>query len=335
MKHNPAQIDGMDWPIFMAFPKLAKVMQPVHICDLPSPVEPLKNLSKCAWIKRDDAIHPVYGGNKIRKFEFIASEIRDQQASHVYTFGGTGTNHGVATAVICQQLGVKASVITFDQPESNHVKQNQKAMKKFGSRVMNAGSIYWALAKFYLNPKRLNPRYYFLPAGGAAPIATFAYINAAFELKQQIARGDCPEPCEIYVAVGSSSTLAGLTLGCQLAGLKTKVIGIQVFNAHIGPIETCTESVSQKMMSQALAVIRREYPNVPKELPPVYLDTRYFNPGYGVLTESTQRAIDKGETLGVKLEHTYSGKAFDAFLKACEQAHQPILFWQTYNSQTL
>jgi D-cysteine desulfhydrase len=57
--------------------------------------------------------HDVYGGNKIRKFEFIVPEIQKQKANHVYTFGGTGTNHGVATAVICNQLGLKASVITL------------------------------------------------------------------------------------------------------------------------------------------------------------------------------------------------------------------------------
>lgn len=338
MKNNNSHaynVSGHHWPLFQAFPKLIESIQPIQLCELPSPVLPLDKLGPHAWVKQDDAIHDVYGGNKIRKFEFIVPEIQKQKANHVYTFGGTGTNHGVATAVICKQLGLKASVITFHQPHSKHVQKNQELMQRFGANVMNAGSIYWALMKFYLNPRRFNKRNYFLPAGGATPVATFAYINAAFELKNQIENGLCPEPSEIYVAVGSSSTLAGLTLGCALAGLKTKVTGIQVFNSHIGPVETCTEGVTLSVMQKALTSIRQYYPNVSSDLPSVHLNGDFFGPGYGELTTETCEAIKRGESYGLALEQTYSGKAFDAFLKASKNTQHPILFWQTYNSQAL
>lgn len=319
-------------PLFQKFPKLKAQLKPLALCKLPTAVKPIHGLSKLAWVKCDDNTHDHYGGNKVRKFEFIIADIAARKSQHVYTLGGSGTNHGVATAMVCQQLGLKSTVITFKQPHSNHVEKNQFLMRHFGANIISASSIIWAALRFYLNIKRLSKRYYFLPGGGATPIATFAYINAAFELKQQIDNSECPEPYEIYVPVGSSSTLAGLTLGCALAGLKTKVVGIQILDSHVGPIETCTPGVSEKLMKQALQTMQRFYPDLSIPIPEVILNTEYFAPGYGVLTPATTNAINTGKRLGLKLEQTYSGKAFDAFLKAHEKTNKPIMYWATYSS---
>ena len=320
------------WPLLDIFPTLGQRLAPVALCDLPTAVQPMSVLGEQAWVKRDDLTHKRYGGNKTRKFEFIAADVLAKNKTHVVTLGGTGTNHGVATAMVCQQLGLKSTVITFNQPDSAFVKKNQSLMKYFGAKVINAGPIALAALRFYLNPRRMHKDYYFLPGGGAVPVATLSYINAAFELKRQIDNQQCPEPVEIYLPVGSASTLAGLTLGCALAGMKTKVIGIQVLDSHMGPIETCTESVVKKLMTQALEMLPQEYPQALKGLPNVILRTDYFAPGYGVLTPATTKAIAKGKALGLTLDQTYSGKAFDAYCQAIKTSTKPILYWATYNS---
>ena len=322
------------WPVFELLPKLQARLTPITLCSLPTPIEPLVLLGDNAWVKRDDISHPIYGGNKTRKFEFIIPEVIALAAHHIVTIGGTGTNHGVATAMVCQQLGLKSTVITFDQPDSPFVKKNQALMQYFGAEVINSGSIFSAARRFYLNPRRINSKYYFLPGGGGTAVATFAYINAALELKLQIDNGDCPEPAEIYVPVGSSSTLAGLTLGCALAGMKTKVVGIQILQSHVGPIATCTPAIANSMMQQALAIIAKDYPDFSLDLPPITLTSDWFEPGYGVLTAATQQAIDKAQEVGLTLDQTYSGKTFDAFSQAINNTDKPILFWATYNSNS-
>jgi 1-aminocyclopropane-1-carboxylate deaminase/D-cysteine desulfhydrase-like pyridoxal-dependent ACC family enzyme len=322
------------WPLFDYFPKLQARLAPISLCALPTRVESLASMGESAWVKRDDMTHSIYGGNKTRKFEFIIPEVIAAGADHIYTIGGTGTNHGVATAMVCQQLGLKSTVITFDQPDSPFVQKNQSLMQIFGSEVINSGSIFSAARRFYLNPKRLNAAYYFLPGGGGTAVATFAYINAALELKQQIDNGECPEPAEIYVPVGSSSTLAGLTLGCVLAGMKTKVVGIQILESHIGPLATCTSAVGNKMMQQALAIIASDYPHHAVTLPSVILKPDWYQPGYGVLTDASECAIAKGKEVGLSLEQTYTGKTFDAFTQAINTAANPILYWATYSSSS-
>ena len=325
----------MHWPLFEMLPKLQPRLAPIHLCELPTPVESLPSVGQQAWVKRDDLTHSIYGGNKTRKFEFIASDILTKNAKHLYTIGGTGSNHCVATAMVCQQLGRRCTIITFDQPDSPSVRKNQTLMRHFGAEVINAGSVAIAAGRFFLNPRRLNSDYYFLPGGGATPVATFAYINAAMELKQQIDNNECPEPAGIYVPVGSSSTLAGLTLGCALAGLKTRVIGIQILGSHIGPIETCTPVVGNKMMQRALDAIKIEYPDLELELPSVHLNPDWYEPGYGVLTEATSKAIEQASKAGLLLEQTYSGKTFDAFSQAIATSTQPLLYWATYSSATV
>ena len=69
---------------------------------------------------------------------------------------------------------------------------------------------------------------YFIPTGGSCPLGIIGFVNAAFELKEQIECGIMLEPDYIYVATGSCGTLTGLILGVRAAGLKTKVIGIAV-----------------------------------------------------------------------------------------------------------
>ncbi len=320
------------WPIFDVFPKLKPQLAPVSLCDLPTAVQPLSALGDKAWVKRDDLTHKRYGGNKTRKFEFIAAEILAANKKHVVTLGGTGTNHGVATAMVCQQLGLKCTVITFNQPDSKFVQKNQSLMKSFGAKIINAGPVALAALRFYVNPRRLHKDYYFLPGGGAIPVATMAYVNAAFELKRQIEKQQCPEPAEIYLPVGSASTLAGLTLGCALAGLKSKVIGIRVLDAKMGPVETCTNAVVNTLMAQARDILLQDYPQALKELPKAILRSDFFAPGYGVLTPATTHAMEQAQALGLTLDQTYSGKAFDAYLQALKITGKPILYWATYNS---
>src|SRR5438105_4863257 len=56
----------------------------------PTPVEQLRSLSTAStalWVKRDDLTHPTYGGNKLRKLEYLLSDARERHATQVVTVG--------------------------------------------------------------------------------------------------------------------------------------------------------------------------------------------------------------------------------------------------------
>jgi 1-aminocyclopropane-1-carboxylate deaminase/D-cysteine desulfhydrase-like pyridoxal-dependent ACC family enzyme len=304
----------------------------VELCQLPTSVEALPKLGDNAWVKRDDLSNPLYGGNKTRKFEFIAADILRKKATHVVTLGGTGTNHGVATAMVCRELGLDCTVITFNQPDSPFVQKNQALMKKFGAKFINAGSLAMAAMRFYLDPLRLSQSHYFLAGGGGTALGALAYVNAALELHQQIENGECPEPAAIYVPAGSVATLAGLSLGCTIAGMQTKVVGIQIMDSHLGPVEICTATAGNKLMLQALKIIQSQYPKFTIDMPSTILLNDWYSPGYGIQTPTTDNAIKLAALNELQLDQTYSGKTFTAFTEALNDSTKPLLYWATYSS---
>lgn len=325
------------WPLFAAHPALAEALAPVPLAALPTPVEPLPAFGANAWIKRDDLSHPVYGGNKVRKLEFVLAEMRRRKAGAVYTLGATGTNAGIAASMVCAQEGIPCTLITFPQPESATVARNQQWLAHFHARYEPRPTLWQAVLRYYFHPARLNPRNYFLFAGCSNPVSTFGYVNAAFELREQILAGRCPEPEEIVVAVSSASTLAGLTLGVALAGLKSRVTGVRVAAERLGPFSACTTGVVEGLERQALAILHaageaREW----RKAPPVQLIGEYFGEGYGEITPAAMAAMAAfAEKTGIALEGTYSGKAAACFLDRLREAKGPVLFWNTFNSRPL
>lgn len=313
------------------YPQLGRVPH-LDLAALPTPVEALPGLGHKAWIKRDDLTHAEYGGNKIRKLEFILAEARAQGCNHIITFGAIGTNHGVATAMLCHKLGLRCTVLLFDQPLTETVKKNLRTMAAYGAELDYRGSLFRTVLGYYLHPARLKRQSYFLFAGGSNTAGTFGFVNAALELQQQIERGECPRPGKIYLPVGSSASLAGLTLGVQLAGLDCEVVGIRVAPSHVGPFAACTTETVNKLMQQTARHLRRLDVEVPALPSPLLLD-QYYGEGYGVMTEGGREAMAVFAAQGIALEQTYTAKAAAAYLQAVEHGSEPVMFWNTFNSR--
>ncbi len=93
--------------LFKWFPELKDRIPWVSLGMQPTAIQQLKGFGhQNIWIKRDDRSSPLYGGNKIRKLEFTLGQALQQKKKRVITFGGIGTNHGLATAIFCKELGL-------------------------------------------------------------------------------------------------------------------------------------------------------------------------------------------------------------------------------------
>lgn len=330
-------------PLFIRYPELTGALPFFAYADLPTPVEALEDFAASrrddgrtrAWIKRDDLTHADYAGNKVRKLEFVRGEIRQRGARHVYTFGATGTNAGLATARMCAYEGIACTVFLFDQPPSETVNRHYQALRASGAHLVHCGSLLNAVLAFYLHPARLLRSSYFLYAGCANPVATFGYVNAALELAEQVQAGECPEPDRLFVAASSSSTLAGLNLGCHLAGLKTRVIGVRVAPEKLGPFAACSAAVAQKQQDAAWALLQSTLLSVPSAPPPVVMQDAWYGAGYGEPTVAGKMAQQRFAQGGYQLEATYTAKAAAAFMDALAHSDDTVLFWHTYNSRPL
>src|SRR5437870_1396941 len=88
----------------------------------PTPVEEMSRLRAALGggpqllIKRDDAIPFGFGGNKVRKLEFVLAEAVDAGADTLVTLGGIQSNHARATAAAAAKVGLRCVIIANGAP---------------------------------------------------------------------------------------------------------------------------------------------------------------------------------------------------------------------------
>ena len=78
----------------------------------PTPLYRLNRLSEALgielYIKRDDFTGmSLFGGNKVRKLEFLLGEAKKNGCEYAVTYGATQSNHAMETATACRRLGMK------------------------------------------------------------------------------------------------------------------------------------------------------------------------------------------------------------------------------------
>ncbi|MEW6187055.1 MAG: pyridoxal-phosphate dependent enzyme [Thermodesulfobacteriota bacterium] len=328
----------MKIPLFEEFPGLEKRLSWISLAALPTPVAKLENLGKIMghsnlWIKCDDQSSDLYSGNKVRKLEFILADALRRRYKWVITYGGIGTNHGLATTIHGRRLGLRTALVLIRQPLTDHVQENLLLDQHFGAEIHYAPSILRGAlqtARVYLR----HGKVYFIPPGGSSTLGSLGYVNAALELKKQIKEGRLPEPAYIFCALGSKGTLAGLVLGTRLAEMKTKVVGVRVAMEWVtNPYKTAG------LMNRMVSLLRKVDRNVPllkfttEDL--VIIDD-FLGSEYGAVTPEGEEARSLLEqTEGCKLDLTYTAKTMAAMLdfikKNPKVRGEPILFWHTYN----
>ncbi|MFX1406485.1 MAG: 1-aminocyclopropane-1-carboxylate deaminase/D-cysteine desulfhydrase [Promethearchaeota archaeon] len=340
--------------LFEKYPNLeGKLPWTPILSQIPTDIERLNELENYLemeegkiFIKRDDRNHHIYGGNKLRKFEFIFGKILKKRKKAVVTNGGIGTNHGLACTITCRELNLKCDLFLFEQPLTWHVQRSLLLFDYFGANLHLGKGDISTFIKFLLF-KLVHPKYFLMFPGGSplfgigSSLGTIGFINAMFELKKQIDEGLIPEPDAIFIAGGSVGTAAGLIAGCKLLGLRSKVHVVAVYTDL-----TSNPSSVMKNANKAIKYLKKKDKSIPnveiKEDDFVFI-TGYLGSGYGIKTIRGQNAVDKvyeleGKKRNFKLETTYTGKAMAAlfdYLKERENKNKNILFWNTYNSNDL
>ncbi|MFX0070068.1 MAG: 1-aminocyclopropane-1-carboxylate deaminase/D-cysteine desulfhydrase [Candidatus Hermodarchaeota archaeon] len=340
--------------LFEKYPYLKGKVPWISILNnVPTPVDRLTELEKELglddaeiYIKRDDKDHNVYGGNKLRKFEFIFGEAIEKKKKGIITLGGIGTNHGLACAIVAKQLGLKCMLFLSHQPLTWHVQRSLLLYDYFDAQLRLSKSFELSIVKslFY---RLFHPKYYLMSIGGTplfgigTSLGTVGFINAIFELKDQIDKKIIPEPDTIFVAGGSTGTGAGLLAGCRLLGLKTKVKIVNVSKDIV-----VNNSAVIKNANKAIKYLRKcdeSIPDIKITEADFEIVQGYVGSDYGVKTKKGQQAVDlvmktEGEKRDFKLETTYTGKSMAAmldYLKKPENKSKKVLFWNTYNSNDL
>ncbi len=306
-----------------------RIPKPLFLARCPTPVERVQALSVEGaelWVKRDDRTHEVYGGNKVRKLEWLLAEALARGAKKIVTVGAVGSHHVLATTYFGKQQGLEVEAILVPQPRTEHVVEVLRAGLGLGLRAFPVSS--WAGVPLAL-ARRARQGAHVVPLGGSNTTGSMGYVTAARELAAQVREGAMPEPDVCVVALGSGGTAAGLAAGFEAEGLKTRVVGVCVSEPpwllRVGSVV-------------ARAVVRETHPA--RRLRERWrlrltMDPRFLGAGYGHPTrEGTEATNLAREAAGITLDPTYTAKAFASALSqvralARYPQAQVVLYWHT------
>jgi len=289
----------------------------------PTPVECIERLSTAKatlWVKRDDLTNPLYGGSKVRKLGPLLAEARDLGAKQIVTLGAVGSHHVLATAIFAKRAGLKVAAVLLRQPRSTHVLETVRA--SIGQGVVPVPVSSYAEAMQQLAVRAAGGAYA-IPAGGSSLVGTRGIASAAEELADQVRAGLLPEPDLIVLPLGSGGTAAGLAAGLVRSALRSRVLAIPVaqpLKVFVHKTRALAAQVAGDSWRAAVAA-RLE------------VDERYLGVGYGHSTPAGEHARREAASQGLKLDDTYTAKAFAAALDRIALGRERnVLFWNTLSS---
>ena len=318
------------FPLFARFPELEEHAPRIPLASLPTPVARLP-LEGDAWIKRDDLTGGPYGGNKVRKLEFLLAEAGRSGAERLITMGAIGSHHALATTVYGRAAGFEVTVVLLPQQRTAHVEEVLEAMRRHGAEVRlvrSAAGLPAGVAGARVAHRR--ERVHVIAAGGSSPVGTLGYVNAALELADQVAGGELPRPSAVHVAGGTLGTAVGLAYGFALLGWATDVVAHRITSraitngrrarSLIDGVRRLIEPVSREAPPSRAAVLRR-----------FRIEHDQIGRGYGFETAAGAEAARwfREQSLP-ELDATYTAKAAAAFLASARES--PILYWHTLSA---
>ncbi len=297
----------------------------------PSPVHHLKRLSTHlggaqVWAKREDVSSGLaYGGNKVRKMEYIVPDILASGADTLVSIGGYQSNHTRQVAAVAAHLGLKCRLVQekwvpWDDPVNDRV-GNILLSRMMGadSRLDDAGfdiGIRDSWKEALHEVEEGGGRPYPIPAGASEHhLGGLGFANWAFEVaEQEQALGVHFDTIVVCTVTGSTHAgmIAGFAALEDLTGVRRRVIGIDAS----ATIDKTRDQVGRIARHTAdLIELGREL----REDEIVVLEG-WAGDLYGIPVESTMEAMALGARLEAMItDPVYEGKSLAGLIDLVTQ----------------
>lgn len=325
--------------LFTELPRLAERTPWMPLAHVPTAVEPMTAIApwlgraEGVYMKRDDLISPLYGGNKVRRYEFVLADAIRRRKKRIVTVGGLASTQAMATVLFGREVGLEVRLVLFDQPVTEFALAAVRGFVSAGAEVIYGGGyVGTALAAYRAHGRGRGDNYFLMP-GAAGALANLGYVDAMLELAGQVERGEAPRPDVIVLPSGSSGTLAALALGAAYLGWDTEIVGVRITTS----LATNRLTVGTVIANTDRAIAKREPKWKPQRARVRYrLYGGALGPGYGYPTpEAIEGAAQVEALTGAYGEVTYSGKALvglRALLREPAYAKKTFLFWNTLST---
>jgi 1-aminocyclopropane-1-carboxylate deaminase len=283
----------------------------------PSPIHPLRRLSRHLggpeiWAKRDDCNSGLaFGGNKVRKLEYLVPDALAQGCDTLVSIGGVQSNHTRQVAAVAAHVGLKAYLVQehwVDWPDLAYDRVgNIQLSRILGAEVeLNPARFSigiresWQRALETVRERGGKP--YAIPAGASDhPLGGLGFANFAREVQRQERELETFFDHVIVCSV-TGSTQAGMVVGFAAQQRPRRVIGI---DASARPEETRAQVLKIARNTADLVELGRAVTE-----DDVILEANYAGERYGIPTEDTLDAIRLTARLeGMITDPVYEGKS--------------------------
>jgi 1-aminocyclopropane-1-carboxylate deaminase len=288
----------------------------------PTPIEHLSRLTRHLggnveiYAKREDCNSGLaFGGNKLRKLEYIVPDAIASNADTLVSIGGVQSNHTRMVAAVAAKLGMKCVLI-----QESWVPHEDAVYDRVGnillSRIMGAETrlvdegfdigirASWTAALEDVKAKGGKP--YAIPAGASVhKLGGLGYVGFAEEVRAQEAQMGLRFDY-IIVCTVTGSTHAGMVVGFAADRRARNVIGI---DASGTPAQTKAQVLD--IARNTAALIGR--PDIAAD--DIVLLQDYAYPRYGVPSPETLEAIRLSARLeGMITDPVYEGKSMQGLI---------------------
>ena len=298
----------------------------------PTPIEKLNRLSEhlggsvALYAKREDCNSGLaFGGNKVRKLEYIVPDAIASNADTLVTIGGVQSNHTRQVAAVAAKLGMKCRLI-----QESWVPFEDAVYDRVGnilmSRVMGAEIDLvdegfdigiresWERAIEDVRAKGGKP--YPIPAGASVhKYGGLGFVGFAEEVRtQEEALGFGFD--YIVVCTVTGSTHAGMLVGFAKDGRADRVIGIDA------------SGTLEQTRAQVMDIARRtaDLVGLSRDIADddLVLIADYAYPAYGVPSAETNDAIRLAARMeGMMTDPVYEGKSMQGLINLVRKDYFP------------
>ncbi len=309
--------------------KIDFTIKPTPICKM----EKLSQEYDCnIYVKRDDLLGLGFGGNKLRKLEYILKDALDNGKKAIVASGSLQTNHGMLTALAASKIGLDCLLyLLLEEEEDIKLSGNLLLDDYIGCSIeivdvvdIMTDARLSVKEKDALVDQRLKdrieetlPQYvntwgilsdevYVISSAGSTPIGILGYINCMKEIMHQ----EDFDFDYIFCGNGSGGTYGGLLLGGKLYSPKTQILGVSIEEMNPDKphfIQNMIQEVIKRMgVSQTINI----------EIEDMFFLKNSINEGYAIPDTETMRVIEKvAQAEGFFLDPVYSGKVMNGVLK--------------------
>ncbi len=325
--------------------KKLQALPKVSLGFFPTPLHKLENISRDLgvnlFIKRDDfSGRNLFGGNKVRKLEYLLGNAKQLGCEYVFTYGATQSNHAMQTVTACRAIGLKPIIylLALVAVDEDDLRSNLLLDHIFDAEIHiitplngeseeDAEERSFQLAK--LRQEELEAaghKCYDVPMGGASFLGSTAFIEGFIEMTEQMASYNLHADY-LFHATGTGGTLAGLVAAKKAINETTKIISINVSSKDDSYLKKVADLANEALEHLGLSSRVDAFTDL-------CTDLNYYAPGYEQPNQASTDAIKYlAKMEGLLIDPVYTGKAFAGLIDYIRSgkiaSNSNVVFWHT------